>query len=258
MSAADVEVRALRVVLAGRTLVDGMTFRAGAGERWALLGANGRGKSTLLRVLAGLLAPGAGDVRYDGRPIAGMPPREAARQRALVEQQQVDAFSQSVREHVALSRSPYEHGWRLGAGEDPQVVAALQAMELEALAARDVRTLSGGERQRVAIAAALAQDTPVLLLDEPAAHLDPVRQHQVMDVLVRRPGRLLVMAMHEPDLALTYCTHVLVLTQQGWHAGPIDDLGRPGLLAGIYGGRPRLVELPGQGGEPPLRIVRWR
>ena len=241
-----------------RVLVDALDLQARAGQCWALLGANGRGKSSLLHVIAGLRAPAAGRVRYRGRDAASIAPRELARLRALVEQVQHDAFAQTVREHLALARSPFVGGWETGAGDTPEVREAMAALGLEALAGRDLRGLSGGERQRVAVAAALAQDTAVMLLDEPLAHLDPVRREALAHLLGGQRERLVVMALHEPGLALEVCTHVLLLTDTGWHAGPVDDLLDEARLAALYGGEPWVATLPGSGPQGrPLRVIRW-
>ncbi len=253
LSLGEVSVR-----MGGRLLIEALGLEARAGQCWALLGANGRGKSSLLHVIAGLRAPESGRVRYRGRDVSRIPPRELGRLRALVEQVQHDAFAQTVREHLALARSPFVGGWDLGAGDTPEVERALDVLGLRALAESDVRRLSGGERQRVAVAAALAQDTPVMLLDEPLAHLDPVRRDQVARLLTSQRDRLVVMALHEPELALEVCTHALLLTDTGWHAGPVDDLLESGRLAALYGGDPWVATLPAPGpGARPLRVIRW-
>ncbi|MEZ5658729.1 MAG: ABC transporter ATP-binding protein [Burkholderiaceae bacterium] len=251
------ELDRLSVRVGARRLIDAISLRAERGQCWALLGANGRGKSSLLLAIAGLLPLATGEVRLAGRPLSAIPARELARLRALVEQHRQDGFAQSVRDHVALSRRPYVSGWHLDAADAPEVQQALRLLDLESLAGRDIRTLSGGERQRVAIAAAVAQDTPVLLLDEPIAHLDPPGRIAVMRRLLGLSDRLLILAMHEPEIALEFCSHALLLGVHGWHAGPISDLHDPARLAELYGGRPRLLRVPGDADREAAYLVRW-
>jgi iron complex transport system ATP-binding protein len=165
-------------------LVDGLSMSIGAGQLWCIVGPNGVGKSTLMGVLAGLRAPDGGAVEVDGvaatqvaRPrwrASGPTCRRpcTTRSRWLVE----DA--------VRIGRHPHLSGWGWGQRDDDRIVRdVIDALDLEPLAARDVLTLSGGERQRVSLAAVLAQQAPLLLLDEPVAHLDLRHQIMVLDLL---------------------------------------------------------------------------
>jgi iron complex transport system ATP-binding protein len=232
--------RQLRLAAGGRTLVQDLDWQVQAGECWSIIGRNGAGKSTLMRTLAGLRAPDGGGVEIDGRPLAAWPPDELARRRAYLAQSRHDAFAYSVIETVLSARHPY-HGGRYWEGSDDRAAAlqALAAMEVDRLAARDVRTLSGGERQRVAIAALLAQDTPLLLLDEPANALDLAHQVQVMGLLARlcrAQGKTVVMIGHDLTLAHGISSHALLLMGDGrWHAGPVADSMRPALLSDYLG-----------------------
>jgi iron complex transport system ATP-binding protein len=234
-----------------RTLVHGLDWAARPGECWSIIGRNGAGKSTLMRTLAGLRRPDAGAVFVGGRTLDQWPPEELARQRAFLAQSRHDAFSYSVIETVLSARHPY-HANRYWEGSDDHQAAmnALAAMEVAELAARDVRTLSGGERQRVAIAALLAQDTPLLMLDEPANALDLAHQVSVMGLLAslcREQGKTVVMIGHDLNLAYRISTHALLLMGDGrWQAGPIKDTMRPALL-GNYLGHP--IEMIEHGGR---------
>jgi iron complex transport system ATP-binding protein len=162
--------------------VSDLEWQVREGECWSIIGRNGAGKSTLLRALAGLRAPEAGHVALGGRPLPNGRWRNW-RASAFLAQSRSDAFAYSVIETVLSARHPY-HDNRYWEDSDDHAIAikSLEAMEVADLAARDVRTLSGGERQRVAIAAMLAQDTPLLLLDEPANALDLAHQVSVMNI----------------------------------------------------------------------------
>jgi iron complex transport system ATP-binding protein len=241
----------LDLVVGSRTLVRQLDWAARPGECWSIIGRNGAGKSTLLRTLAGLRVPSAGAVLVGGRALDAWPPEELARQRAFLAQSRHDAFAYSVIDTVLSARHPY-HARRYWEGSDDQQAAmdALRAMEVADLAGRDVRTLSGGERQRVAIAALLAQDTPLLLLDEPANALDLAHQVSVMGLLAglcREQGKAVVMIGHDLNLAYRISTHALLLMGDGrWQAGPVSETMQPALL-GDYLGHP--IDMVEHGGR---------
>ena len=234
-----------------RLLVRQLDWAARPGQCWSIIGRNGAGKSTLMRTLAGLHRPDAGAVLVGGRPLDDWEPDELARARAFLAQSRHDAFSYSVIETVLSARHPY-HADRYWEGSDDHqaAMAALESMEVAELAARDVRTLSGGERQRVAIAALLAQDTPLLLLDEPANALDLAHQVSVMGLLsslCREQGKTVVMIGHDLNLAYRIWSHALLLNGDGrWLAGPVADTMQPALL-GDYLGHP--IEMIEHGGR---------
>jgi iron complex transport system ATP-binding protein len=230
-----IETIDLSLSAAGHPLVAGLSWGAAAGECWCVIGPNGAGKSTLLRALAGLRTPERGQVRLDGRPLPSWPLPELARMRAYLPQSRSDAFAYSVIDTVLVARHPWQGG-RYWEGSEDQAAAerALALLDVLHLAQRDVRTLSGGERQRVAIAALLAQDTPLLLLDEPTAALDLAHQVAVTGLLARlcrEEGRAVVQVGHDLNLAYASCTHALLLMGDGrWHAGPVADVMTPSLL----------------------------
>jgi iron complex transport system ATP-binding protein len=205
-----------------------------------VIGRNGAGKSTLLRALAGLRAPDGGSIAIKNRLLADWPLLELARQRAFLAQARSDAFAYRVIETVLAARHPYHdnHYWE---DSDDHLIArnALASMEVLELAERDVRTLSGGERQRVAIAALLAQDTPLLLLDEPANALDLAHQVSVMGLLARlcrRAGKAIVMVGHDLNLAHSVASHALLLMGDGaWQAGPVAEVMRAPVLSQCLG-----------------------
>ena len=225
-----------------RQLIERLDLQVRAGECWSVIGRNGAGKSTLLRTLAGLRAADSGHVALGGRTLKDWPLADLARQRAFLAQSRSDAFAYTVIETVLSARHPY-HDNRYWEGSDDHTIAlaALASMEVADLAARDVRTLSGGERQRVAIAAMLAQDTPLLLLDEPANALDLAHQVSVMTLLARlcrEQGKTVVMIGHDLTLAHSVSTHALLLCGDGrWLAGAKNDVMRADIL-GDYLGHP--------------------
>ena len=230
----------LRLEAGARVLVDQLDWRVGEGECWSIIGRNGAGKSTLLRTLAGMREADGGAVSMDGRALGQWPLAALARRRAYLAQSRSDAFAYRVIDTVLMARHPY-HADRYWEGSDDHLAAeaALRALDVLELAQRDVRTLSGGERQRVAIAALLAQDTPLLLLDEPANALDLAHQVSVMKLLgslCREQGKTVVMVGHDLNLAHRVATHALLLMGEGaWRAGPVGEVMQPALLGQCLG-----------------------
>ena len=222
------------------TLVERLDWQVGAGECWCIIGRNGAGKSTLMRTLAGLRDPDGGSVTLLGRALPAWPLAELGRQRAFLAQSRSDAFAYSAIETVLAARHPY-HANRYWEDSDDHRLAreALAAMEVEDLAERDVRSLSGGERQRVAIAAMLAQDTPLLLLDEPANALDLAHQVSTMRLLARLcrdQGKTVVMIGHDLNLAYQAASHALLMMGDGeWLAGPVDEVMQAPILSRYLG-----------------------
>jgi iron complex transport system ATP-binding protein len=235
-----IETADLTLKAGGRVLVERLAWSAHAGQCWSVLGPNGAGKSTLLRALAGLRSPDGGAVMLGGRALASWPLGELARQRAWLAQSRGDAFAYSAIDTVLVSRHPYQGGQYWEGSEDHAMAErALAMLDVLDLAQRDVRTLSGGERQRVAIAALLAQDTPLLLLDEPANALDLAHQVAVGELLARlcrEQGKTVVQVGHDLNLAWASSTHALLLLKDGrWQAGTREEVMRPDLLGQCLG-----------------------
>jgi iron complex transport system ATP-binding protein len=215
-------------------VVDAVSADVVPGEVVGLLGPNGAGKTTLLRAVIGLV-PARGDIRLAGAGLGTLSPRERALRAAYIPQDHAVAWAISVETLVALGRLPH----RAGAAADRNAVdAALAAMDLAAFRGRAVTALSGGERARVLIARALAQETPLLLADEPTAGLDPAHQLALMAVLRRlaRDGRGVVVALHDLGLAARWCDRI-VLMQAGRKLadGPPSTVLTPERLAAVYG-----------------------
>jgi len=234
MNAPMIGVEDLALRAGERDLVTGLSIQVAAGERWVVVGPNGSGKSTLLGALAGARRPLAGTIRIAGRPVEGCSVGELAALRALVNDRWLDPFSASVLDTVLTAR--YRFGAEPG-GRDA-ALAALSRMDCAGLASRDVRGLSRGERQRVAIATALAQDTPVLLLDEPTSHQDPGHQAWVLDRLAAHNEQTVVAVLHDINAAARFATHVLLLSGAGWwRAGARRDVLTAPALSTLFGAR---------------------
>ncbi len=230
----------LTLKVKARTLIENLNWQIDPGQCWSVIGRNGAGKSTLLRALAGLRTPDGGSIAINQRLLADWPLLELARQRAFLAQARSDAFAYRAIETVLAARHPYHDNQYWEGGDDYRIAhAALAAMEVLELAERDVRTLSGGERQRVAIAALLAQDTPLLLLDEPANALDLAHQVSVMKLLARlcrEQQKTAVMVGHDLNLAHSVSTHALLLMGDGrWLAGPVADVMQADVLSDYLG-----------------------
>jgi iron complex transport system ATP-binding protein len=212
-----VELRAdgLRLAYDDRVVVSDLTLEVPRGRITVIVGANACGKSTLLRALARLLTPRAGTVYLDGRSVHSTPTRQVARQLGILPQAPVAPEGLTVIDLVTRGRAPHQSWWRQWSSADEAAVfAALRATELTDLADRPVDELSGGQRQRAWIAMAIAQETPILLLDEPTTFLDLAHQIDVLDLVVdlnRREGRTVVMVLHDLNQACRYADHVVAM-----------------------------------------------
>jgi len=230
----------VRVRFGGHTVLDGVDLAVGAGEWVSLIGRNGSGKTTLLRVLAGLLPPSEGVVRLDGTPLADLPRRAVARRLALLPQATPYVHGLTVRQFVRqgryAARGPLG---MLGDADDPQVRAALRDTGVAQWADTPVERLSGGQRQRVRLALALAQDAPVLLLDEPTTYLDIRHQFDVLDLvraLQRERGLTVVSVLHDLAQAARYSDRVVALREGVVHAdGAAAEVVDAALLRDVYG-----------------------
>ncbi len=204
----------LRVTLGGTRVLDGVSFDVPTGSFAAIVGPNGAGKTTLLRCINGVIAPDGGRVTVDGRPVASLSARERARLLATVPQDTTLGFDFSVRDVVAMGRTPHRGRFeRADPGDADAVERALERTCVGHLADRPVGSVSGGERQRVLLARALAQATPALLLDEPTASLDINHQVGTLELVsgLVDDGRTALAAIHDLDLAARYCDALVVL-----------------------------------------------
>ncbi|MFC8125823.1 ABC transporter ATP-binding protein [Streptomyces sp. NPDC057302] len=226
--AADVGLRAggLRLAYGNRLVVDGLDLSVPPGRITAIVGANACGKSTLLRAMARLLAPLDGSIHLDGRALHSLPSRELAQRLGILPQSPVAPEGLTVIDLVNRGRSPHQTWWRQWSKSDEHAVhEALAATGMTDLADRPVDELSGGQRQRAWIAMAVAQGTPVLLLDEPTTYLDLAHQIDVLDLITdlnRRENRTVVMVLHDLNQACRYADHVVAMK-----AGRIAAEGTP-------------------------------
>lgn len=204
---------------ADKNLLKDLNWQVNRGECWCVIGRNGAGKSTLLRTLARIRKPDSGKIELHGKELNAWGLEELAQQRAYLAQSRVDAFAYRVIETVLSARHPYHdtHYWE--SAEDHDIaLKALRLLDVEEFAQRDVRSLSGGERQRVAIAALLAQDAALLLLDEPANALDLSHQVSVMQLLAREckeKDKAVIMVSHDLNLSYGIATHALLMMPDG-------------------------------------------
>jgi ABC-type cobalamin/Fe3+-siderophores transport system ATPase subunit len=187
-----------------------------AGQFVALIGPNGAGKSTLLKLLMGLIEPNDGEVLLEQQTLSRFKRRAIAQRVALVPQDVSLGYAFSVREVVAMGRNPHLGYFQAESEQDRKLIQqALQKTDLLAMADRRVDQLSGGERQRVFIARALAQQTPILLMDEPTANLDLCHQLELLTLLrtLAQEGHLVITAIHDLALAARFCDRLVMLSQ---------------------------------------------
>ena len=235
-----------------RPVLSGVTLEVPAGAVVGVLGPNGSGKTTLLRLLSGTRRPTSGVIRFDDRPLADYTRRALARRVAVVPQETQLAFDYSVMEMVLMGRHPHLGVFEVEGPADVAVARdALAATGAAHLEDRDFATLSGGEKQRVVIAAALAQATDVLLLDEPTSSLDLGAQLEIAQLLAelnRTRGVTIVVSTHDLHLAAGICRDLVLLREGRIVAdGPIADVLTSAHLRALYGVEADVHIHPGTG-----------
>nr|WP_157874228.1 ABC transporter ATP-binding protein [Psychromicrobium lacuslunae] len=219
MSAGSASLKAQGISLgyAERLIVEELSVELPAGQITMIVGANACGKSTLLRGLARLLKPSAGSVLLDGADIHQQAAKQVAQRLGLLPQAPSAPEGITVSELVGRGRYPHQGWFRKWSREDDEAVAdALEATSTLQLADREVDELSGGQRQRVWIAMALAQQTPLLLLDEPTTYLDMAHQVEVLDLITelnRSRGTTVAIVLHELNLAARYGDHLIAIKE---------------------------------------------
>jgi len=253
-----ISLRSVSVALDGKRVVDDVDLELAPGEWVTLIGPNGAGKSTLLRAIAGLVSF-EGAIELEGEPLEGLRRRDVARRLAFVPQSPLLPPDMTVREYVLLGRTP--HIGPFGSESRRDVAAAgraLERLELGPFSERRLHTLSGGEQQRVVLARALAQEAPLLLLDEPTTALDIGRQQQALELVVelREQGPLTVLsAMHDLTLALQYGDRLALLSGGRLvAAGAPEEIATESLLAEHYGADVQVIT----NGNGPVAVVPRR
>ncbi|MFH1144623.1 MAG: ABC transporter ATP-binding protein [Candidatus Eisenbacteria bacterium] len=233
-----------------RPVFQDVSFSLGRGTLVGLVGPNGSGKTTLLHTLCGIHPALRGEVRCDDRPLTALSRKEIARRIALVPQSVEIDFHVTVNDTIALGRYPWLGPLApLNAADERAVGEALDALELRGLRDRSLQTLSGGERQRVFLARALAQDTPLLLLDEPAASLDLRYQQEIFARLHRLAAErevAILVADHHLNLVAAVCDRLLVLHENGlWADGKPEDIISAEMIRTVFGARMRVYQEAG-------------
>lgn len=247
--APPLQASGLVVLRSARRALDGVSLSLRAGEWTAVVGPNGAGKSTLLSVLAGLCRPDAGSVRLHGTPLHDWSPRQRAQRLAWLSQQGEAEGEISVRDAVRIGRLP-RHGLfgAITAQDEAAVEAALAETECSGYADRRLNEISGGERQRALLARALAMQAAVLLLDEPAAHLDAPHQRALVRSLTARAraGAAVAVVLHDLTLALA-ADRLLVMSGGRLRAdGPAADAAVRSALVEVFGGAFSIERIGGE------------
>lgn len=246
-----------------KIVVDNLDLELPPGRVTAVIGANGSGKSTVLRALARLLRPDAGRVVLDGHDIHHARTRDIARRLGLLPQAPVSPEGITVRDLVRRGRTPHTSMWRQWSESDESALAAaLEATDLTELADQPVDTLSGGQRQRAWLALVIAQETPLLLLDEPTTFLDVAHQLDVLELvrrLNREGGRTVVMVLHDLNQACRYADHLIALRD-----GAVVRAGRPAevvteeLVETVFDLAAKVIPDPVNGSPMVVPIARAR
>lgn len=253
---ARLQARSLAAGYGERRVIDGLDVDVPDGSFTVIIGPNGSGKSTLLRSLVRLIRPSEGSVLLDGTDVASRSTKELARQIGLLPQTSIAPEGITVVDLVSRGRHPHQSMLKRWSRHDEEAVRhALERTELVDLSTRVVDELSGGQRQRVWIAMALAQETPLLLLDEPTTHLDIAHQIDVLDLCtgLHREGRTLVAVLHDLNQAARYATNLIAMKD-----GAIVAQGTPAEIVtaetvhDVFGVRARIIADPETGG--PLVI----
>lgn len=241
-----------------QTVLNNLTLTIPTGKITALLGPNGCGKSTLLNCFSRLLAPQSGKVLLADRSLDGFSSRQLARRLALLPQHHLTPEGITVRELVSYGRSPWLSLWgRLSVEDNARVKGAMSQTQTHHLAERRLTELSGGQRQRAFLAMVLAQDTPVVLLDEPTTYLDINHQVELMHLMhqLQTQGKTVVAVLHDLNQASRYCDHLVMLANGRVMAqGVPDEVMKPKLLNTVFSVEAEIHPEPVSG--RPMCVVR--
>lgn len=233
-------LRQLTLAYGSRILLRDATADLPPGTLTALLGRNGAGKSTLLRTVAGLCAPASGGIVLCDRPLETLTPRQRAAAVSFVTTDKVRIARLACEEVVALGRAPYTDWFgRMRPADRDAVSRALDAVGMSSFARKTMDAMSDGECQRILIARALAQDTPVILLDEPTAFLDLPNRYELCTLLqrlTREQNKCILFSTHDLDIALSLCDSIALLDPPHLHLLPTEEMVRSGRLQRLFAG----------------------
>ena len=229
-----------------------------ASEMLGVVGPNGAGKSTLLRCIDRILKPQRGSILLDEREIKKMSMLELAKKLGYIPQSTAQVFPATVFDTVLLGRRPHV-GWRSGEKDRKKVLKALQMLNIEKFAMRDINELSGGQQQKVFIARALTQEPDVLLFDEPTSNLDIKHQLEVMEIIksiVREKGISAIMAIHDLNLASRYADRIIMMNDgEIFSAGDSVSVLTPESIKQVYGVEAEVNHIHGRPYIVPIRSV---
>ncbi|KMK91872.1 ABC transporter ATP-binding protein [Rossellomorea marisflavi] len=234
------QTKDLTLAYGERTIIDQMDLDIPKGEITVFIGGNGCGKSTLLRSIARLMKPKEGSVLLDGESISRLSTKEVARKMAILPQTPVSPEGLTVLQLVKQGRYPHQSWLKQWSRKDEEIVEdALRATGMEEFRDRKVDELSGGQRQRAWIALTLAQDTDIILLDEPTTYLDMTHQIEILDLLFElneREGRTIVMVLHDINLACRYAHNIVAIRDREVYAqGKPEDVISCELVKNVFG-----------------------
>lgn len=250
-----IQLHSLSLGYGDRVLFDNADLGFGWGEFTALIGRNGTGKSTLLRTIAALAKPRSGYVSVNGRKIEEMTRGEIAGQISFVSTDEIRVNNLRVGDVVGLGRAPYTNWVGSLTDEDKAVVArSLELVGMSSFSDKGMDTLSDGERQRVMIARALAQDTPIILLDEPTAFLDLPNKYEIcllLRELAHKQGKCIIFSTHDLSIALDLCDAIAMIDRGKFYYGTTEMLINGGDLQRIFDGTPLVF-------DPVSRNVKLR
>ncbi len=235
-----IEVENLGFDFAQKTILQKLSFNIKKGTFLGIIGPNGAGKTTLLNLLCGLLKPKTGSIKIDSKPVKSYQIKELAQKIAVVRQEFVPVFDFSVTEIVTMARTPYLSSFAFPSENDEKIInEALELTDATQFKDRLLGSLSGGERQRVFIARAIAQDTPILLLDEPTSFLDMKHQVGIYDLLKEvqiSKNKTIAAVTHDINLAAQYCDELLILSpHNNYIYGLPNDILNPELISKVFG-----------------------
>lgn len=233
-----IELKDFSIGYGSRKLLEHVNTSFSKGQLTALIGRNGSGKSTLLRAIAGLNSHYTGDILIDGKNIRTLSPDSLARSLAFVTTQRTRIPNLRCEDVVAIGRAPYTNWIGTMQTIDREIVMdAIRAVGMESYARRTINTLSDGECQRIMIARALAQDTPVILLDEPTSFLDMPNRYEIVSLLrhlAHDKGKCLLFSTHELDVALRMCDSIALVDNGNLHHLPVAEMIKSGHIQRLF------------------------